>query len=63
MALSPSLYHLLMTWQCPVCGHQQQKSGSWIQSAQFIKCESCGERVRLTYADKVALFDRHDPGN
>jgi transposase-like protein len=44
---------------CPFCTRALVKSGSWFQTIGRFKCNGCQLEVRLTYSDKVALFDKH----
>ena len=48
-----------LTFECPFCRHLVVKSGNWFKSTSMYNCQGCKKEVRLTYADKAALFDRH----
>jgi transposase-like protein len=57
MALSPSFHSVNLTFVCPQCGHPLVKPGSWFKAAKGFKCNSCKSDIRLTYTNKLALFD------
>jgi transposase-like protein len=59
MPLSLSLHSVSMTFECPFCTCTLVKSGGWFQTIGRFKCNGCQREVRLTYSDKVALFDKH----
>jgi transposase-like protein len=59
MPLSLSLHSVSMIFECPFCTRALVKSGSWFQTIGRFKCNGCQREVRLTYSDKVALFDKH----
>jgi hypothetical protein len=59
MALSPSLHSVDLTFICPHCAHPLVKPGRWFKCAMGFKCESCKSDIRLTYSNKLALFDRY----
>jgi len=59
MPLSGSLHSVSMTFECPFCTRTLVKRGGWFQTIGRFKCKGCQREVRLTYADKVTLFDRH----
>jgi transposase-like protein len=59
MPLSLSLHSVSMTFECPFCTRTLVKSGGWFQTIGRFKCNGCQREVRLTYSDKVALFDKH----
>jgi hypothetical protein len=59
MSLSSSLRHVYLTLKCELCGHLLVKEGVWFWTASTFKCQECKGERRLTYSDKVALFDKH----
>ncbi|MDW6025887.1 hypothetical protein SAZ10_29420 [Mesorhizobium sp. BAC0120] len=59
MTLSSSLLHIEMTFDCPFCAHPLVKTGTWFQTTSGFRCVRCQKQVRITYSDKVALFDKH----
>jgi|GraSoiStandDraft_4_1057263.scaffolds.fasta_scaffold931306_1 peptide subunit release factor 1 (eRF1) len=60
MPLSLSLASVLMTYGCPRCGLALTKTGQWFKVAGHFHCAQCGQSVRLTYTEKVALFERYE---
>ena len=59
MPLSVALTKVLMTYDCPNCGRPLTKAGQWFKVANHFRCAQCNQTVRLTYTDKVALFERY----
>jgi transposase-like protein len=59
MPLSASLTHTEMTFECPLCGHVVIKNGSWFQVISHFTCEGCRSYIRLTYSDKIVLFEKY----
>ena len=59
MPLSGNLRTVDLTIECPRCNHALVKSGGWFQTIPHFTCEGCQSKIRLTYADKVALFEKH----
>jgi DNA-directed RNA polymerase subunit RPC12/RpoP len=59
--LSRDLYCVLMTRECPYCGHPLTREGSWFYSIRKYKCATCKREVPLTYRDKIRLFEKHTP--
>jgi hypothetical protein len=59
MPLSASLLPVALTFEWPFCNHTLVESGRWFQVAASFRCNGCQREVRLTYADKVALFEKH----
>jgi DNA-directed RNA polymerase subunit RPC12/RpoP len=59
MSLSALLRNVDLTLECKSCGHLIIKKGEWFIGASTFKCDQCKGEVRLTYSDKVALFDKH----
>jgi transposase-like protein len=58
MPLTKGLLHVFLSHSCPRCGHKQEKMGRWFQSVRSsYSCPSCGQSVRMTYEDKVRLFE------
>ncbi|CDX22223.1 conserved hypothetical protein [Mesorhizobium sp. ORS 3324] len=51
------LRHVAMTFECPLCNHAIIKKGSWFKTIGTFKCDACGNRIRLGYEDKLALFE------
>ena len=61
MPLSTKLRDVELTLAYPHCGHALRKSGKWFMVAPYFKCEGRGRIIRITYGDKVALFDKYTP--
>ena len=59
MSLSALLRNVDLTLECKSRGHLIIKKGDWFITASTFKCDQCKGEVRLTYSDKVALFDKH----
>jgi transposase-like protein len=59
MPLSAILLNVEMAFECPLCGHALVKRGSWFQTIGRFQCRGCQDPVRLSYKDKLALFERH----
>ncbi|RWE12304.1 MAG: hypothetical protein EOS23_10660 [Mesorhizobium sp.] len=59
MSLSPSLFSVGLTFQCPQCNFTVIKNGSWFQVVSHYRCDGCGREIRITYPDKIAIFQKH----
>lgn len=59
MSLSPSLFSVGLTFQCPQCNFTVIKNGSWFQVVSHFRCDGCGREIRITYPDKIATFQKH----
>jgi hypothetical protein len=59
MSLSLRLRNVDLTLECKYCGGQKIKKGQWFLVIAKFTCENCKREVRLTYKDKIALFERH----
>ena len=59
MPLSGSLSSIDLTFRCPVCNYPLVKRGGWFRTVGRFKCAGCQSDIRLTYRDKVALFEGH----
>ncbi|AGB45240.1 hypothetical protein Mesau_02849 [Mesorhizobium australicum WSM2073] len=56
MALSNQLLEEDLTFQCPSCKTPLVRKGSWVKSVTTFTCKRCGERVRLSYSEKLEIF-------
>jgi transposase-like protein len=56
MSLTKDLLDVSLSHKCPSCGHSHQRSGKIFRAITHYVCEACGTDVRLTYPDKLALF-------
>jgi hypothetical protein len=59
MPLSGRLLHENLTFHCPHCDFAIIRSEGWFQTVGRYRCRACDREVRLTYDDKLALFDKH----
>ncbi|RUX72353.1 hypothetical protein EN962_30700 [Mesorhizobium sp. M7A.F.Ca.CA.001.09.2.1] len=59
MPLPQTLSSIEMTLECPACGTAFIKPGRWFIAAAHYRCEGCQRLHRLTYPEKVELFDRY----
>jgi transcription elongation factor Elf1 len=59
MPLSGTLRTIDLTFECPICGHAFVNTGNWFMTVGRFTCEGCGGDIRLTYHDKLALFEKH----
>jgi hypothetical protein len=59
VALSVALSYVLMTYDCPHCRSPVTKTGLWFKVAGHFRCAQCGQSVRLTYSEKLTLFERY----
>jgi hypothetical protein len=58
MTLSQDMCDQLMTLECGKCGLGLTRTGSWFRSANRFKCQGCKTEARITYPDKLRLFNR-----
>ena len=59
--LARSLMEVKLTYHCPRCDHPFTKRGGWFSACGRFTCQGCGERVSLTYPEKLELFTKHYP--
>ena len=59
MPLSITLRTIDLTFECPRCSHAFVNTGNWFMTIGRFTCEECRCEIRLTYDDKLALFERH----
>ena len=59
MALSNDLHDKNLVFQCQRCSRTIVRKGSWIKSIKTFRCEGCRSEVRMTYGQKLAIFERH----
>jgi transposase-like protein len=57
MPLTMGLLDVILSHSCPHCGHKHEKKGSWFQTIGRYTCLTCHRSVRITYDDKVRLFE------
>jgi hypothetical protein len=58
MPLSDSMKDLLLTYECPHCGHPITRPGIWFKSVSRFECQRCVQEVRIGYREKVSLYER-----
>ena len=58
MPLGLELMDTLMRYVCRECGTAVEKRGGSFKSVAHLRCASCGHISKLTYSDKIALFER-----
>jgi transposase-like protein len=59
MKLSAKLNDLPLIFGCPHCAREQTKNGSWFKSVSRFLCVGCGHEARITYEDKIRIFEKH----
>lgn len=59
MPLSIDLHDKNLMFKCPNCHKTIIRRGSWIKSITTFKCEGCRAKVRMTYGQKLAIFEHH----
>ncbi len=59
MPLSMRLRDVPLTFPCPHCKHATVRNGSWFTTAGHFNCDGCNTRLRITYPQKLELFDKH----
>ena len=57
MPLTKGLLDVILSHPCPHCGHKHEKKGHWFQTIGHYTCPACDRSVRITYDDKVHLFE------
>jgi transposase-like protein len=58
MPLSAKLECLLLTYECPHCRHPITRPGMWFKCVSRFKCQQCAHEVRLSYPEKLNLYER-----
>ncbi|TPI32629.1 hypothetical protein FJ414_21395 [Mesorhizobium sp. B3-1-6] len=48
-----------LTFECPRCERAIVRKGIWFKTISSFKCLSCKAAVRLGYAEKLHLFEKH----
>ena len=59
MGLAEDLSDVALTFDCPVCSHPTVRKGSVLRTIAYIRCDGCNAKVRITYPQKVAIFEKH----
>lgn len=60
MGLAQDLSDVTLTFECPNCSHPMVRKGSAIRTIAHFICDGCKAKVRLTYPQKLAIFERHN---
>jgi uncharacterized protein (DUF983 family) len=58
MPLARELIDTIMRYFCPRCGTAVERRGVSFMAVTHLRCASCGQDVKFTYSDKLALFER-----
>jgi hypothetical protein len=59
MTLDRKLMHVPLSRPCPNCGQNLTMKGSWFYGIRNYQCALCQQKVRMTYAARLALFESH----
>jgi len=59
MPLTAGLLGVLLPHTCPRCGHANERMGRAFKTVKHYLCGSCGEKVPMTYYDKLRLFEEN----
>ena len=59
MGLAEDLSDVALAFECQECSHPTARKGSVLRTIAFIRCEGCNAKVRITYPQKVAIFEKH----
>jgi DNA-directed RNA polymerase subunit RPC12/RpoP len=59
MPLPVELGDIWLPYSCPHCGHRFEKRGAWFVSVSSFRCETCRQKVHLTYPAKIELFENY----
>ena len=58
MTLSRDLMRETMRLPCPCCEADIKRTGAAFAAAIQFRCPSCGGHVKLSYTEKLKLFER-----
>src|SRR3954453_1040322 len=59
MPLSDALSDVDLEHKCPHCGQPNRRMGRVFRSITRYFCAFCGQKVAITYTDKVMIFEAH----
>jgi len=59
MPLSLRLRDTDLTLKCKHCDWPLIRNGNWFITASRFRCVGCKREMRISYGEKVALFERH----
>jgi transposase-like protein len=59
MGLAEDLSDVALTFACPDCSHPAVRKGSALKTIAHFRCDGCNAKVRITYPQKLAIFEKH----
>ncbi|TIX46316.1 MAG: hypothetical protein E5W81_23820 [Mesorhizobium sp.] len=59
MGLAENLSDVALAFECPNCSYPTVRKGSALKTIAHIRCERCDAKVRITYPQKLAIFEKH----
>jgi transposase-like protein len=59
MGLAENLSDVALTFECPNCSNPTVRKGSSLRTIAHFRCEGCNNKVRLTYPQKLVIFEKH----
>jgi hypothetical protein len=59
MGLAENLSDVALAFECPNCSHPAVRKGSALRTIAHIRCDGCDAKVRITYPQKLAIFEKH----
>jgi transposase-like protein len=59
VGLAENLSDVALAFECPYCSHPTVRKGSALRTIAHIRCDGCNAKVRITYPQKLAIFERH----
>lgn len=59
MGLAEDLSDVALTFECPDCSHPAVRKGSALRTIAHFRCDGCNAKVRMTYPQKLAIFEKH----
>jgi hypothetical protein len=59
MSLDNRLMNVDLTHPCPHCGNEHTMKGRWFSVVRTYRCAVCRDEVRMTYPEKMVLFERN----
>lgn len=62
MGLSIELNNVHLCFPCKYCNHAHVKAGRWFVTQSAFVCDGCGHTNRITYQQKMELFERARSG-
>lgn len=59
MGLAKDLSNVALTFHCPDCSYPAVRKGSALRTIAHFRCHGCNAKVRITYQQKLAIFEKH----